>query len=72
MSEIDRFITRIVMFLGHTITKNDGLTLEMFEKPIFYSDGFVLHGKSINSSQIISKSSFDSRKNSIEILNQFK
>lgn len=27
-----------------TISKNDGLTLEMFEKPIFYADGYVLHG----------------------------
>ena len=29
---------------GREISKNDGLTLEMFEKPIFYADGYVLHG----------------------------
>lgn len=26
------------------ITKVDGLTLEMFEKPIFHADGYVQHG----------------------------
>lgn len=34
-------------FAEYPIGKNDGLTLEMYEKPLFYSDGFVLHGKCI-------------------------
>lgn len=31
------------MFEGRTLTKNDGLTLEMFEKPVFFPDGHLLH-----------------------------
>ena len=32
-------------FSERPISKVDGLTLEMFEKPIFHADGFVQHGR---------------------------
>jgi len=34
-----------IIFLERSISKSDGLILEMFEKPIFHEDGFVQHGK---------------------------
>jgi hypothetical protein len=47
-SSISIFGRGVVKNFAHNfdraISKNDGLTLEMFEKPIFHSDGFVQHG----------------------------